>query len=102
MESITQLLLPRWSQQDWMVEALCHGRTDLFFPPQAERPPARARREALAGELCGSCPVSRQCQIYARIHREHGFWGGESEDERVDAGFSPAHPIGVPRLRRVG
>ncbi len=34
--------------------------------------------------------------------REHGFWGGESEEERTLAGFPPPHPIGTNRLKLVG
>ena len=98
-ESVT---LPRWTQQDWAAEAACRGRTELFFPPAGERPQARVRREADARELCAACPVAAPCRAYARIHREHGFWGGESEDERILAGYVPPHAIGIARLRRAG
>ena len=33
------------------------------------------------------------CRTYARTNRELGFWGGESESERSDAGFPPTTPI---------
>jgi WhiB family transcriptional regulator, redox-sensing transcriptional regulator len=85
-----------------MVEGLCHGRTELFFPPSAERPQSRARREAAARAVCESCPVIEECRAYARLHREHGFWGGETEEERTLAGFPPPHPIGTSRLKLVG
>ena len=98
MDAIVDLL-PRWTQQDWMADAACRGHTELFFPPGGERPPARIRRERAAEELCASCPVRRSCLTYARTHREHGYWGGESEDERVLAGYSPSHPVGRTRLR---
>ena len=32
---------------------------------------------------------------WAREHREYGFWGGESEEERHLAGFTVAAPIGI-------
>jgi WhiB family redox-sensing transcriptional regulator len=95
-------LLPRWTQQDWMADAACRGRTELFFPPAGERPQARVRREAEARRLCHTCPVAPDCRAYARVHREHGFWGGESEDERIIAGYVPPHAIGIARLRRAG
>ena len=84
----------------WMDHAVCKGRTHLFFPPKAERPQARVRREAQARKLCGSCPVQTQCQSFARDNREYGYWGGESEEERHLAGFTVAAPIGV-RSRRM-
>ena len=30
-------LKARWTQQDWMAEAICRGRTALFFPPHGEQ-----------------------------------------------------------------
>ncbi len=80
---------------NWMDHAVCKGRTHLFFPPKAERPQARVRREAHARRLCQSCPVQVECQVFARANREYGYWGGESEEERHLAGFTVAAPIGV-------
>jgi WhiB family redox-sensing transcriptional regulator len=80
---------------NWMDQAVCKGRTHLFFPPKAERPQARVRREAHARRLCLSCPVQAECQVFARSNREYGYWGGESEEERHLAGFTVAAPIGV-------
>jgi WhiB family transcriptional regulator, redox-sensing transcriptional regulator len=79
----------------WMDEAACRGHLDLFFPPRAERPQARVRREAHARRLCGACPVAGLCKEFARRNREYGFWGGESEEERHLAGFTVPSPIGV-------
>ena len=80
---------------DWTQHAVCKGRTNLFFAPRAERPQARARREAQATLLCTSCPVQATCRAVARHNHEYGFWGGESEEARHVAGFSLAAPIGV-------
>lgn len=80
---------------NWMDDAVCKGRTKLFFAPKAERPQARVRREAQARLLCRTCPVSDQCQVFARGNREYGFWGGESEEERHLNGFTVAAPIGI-------
>ena len=80
---------------NWMDRAVCKGRTHLFFPPKAERPQARVRREAHARRLCLTCPVQAECQVFARSNREYGYWGGESEEERHLAGFTVAAPIGV-------
>ena len=83
------------SDMSWMDQAVCKGRTNLFFPPKAERPQARVRREAHARRLCQTCPVQTECQTFARSNREYGYWGGESEEERHLAGFTVAAPIGV-------
>jgi WhiB family redox-sensing transcriptional regulator len=80
---------------DWMDEGLCKGKTALFFPPRAERPQARVRREAQARLICQACPVMAPCRAFARANREYGFWGGESEEERHLAGYTVAAPIGV-------
>ena len=79
----------------WRDLANCKGRTRLFFAPKAERPQARARREAKADKLCAECPVAGPCRDFARDHHEYGFWAGESEEERHLAGYTVAAPIGV-------
>ena len=84
----------------WMDRGACKGLTHLFFPPAAERPQARERREAAARDVCASCAVRIECMDFARAHHEYGFWGGESEDERHAAGFRLIAPIGV-RARQV-
>lgn len=83
------------TEEDWMREGACRGLTHLFFPPAAERPQARERREAGAREVCMGCSVRIDCMGFAREHHEYGFWGGESEDERHAAGFRLIAPIGV-------
>ena len=81
---------------EWTDLALCRGRTELFFPHLRERPERRARREAEARALCMSCAVREPCRSWARDHREYGFWGGESEEERASAGFRAAISAGEP------
>jgi WhiB family redox-sensing transcriptional regulator len=80
---------------DWRDRANCKGDTRLFFPPKAERPQARARREVKAIRLCSECVVAEPCQEFARENHEYGFWAGESEEERHLAGYTVAAPIGV-------
>jgi WhiB family transcriptional regulator, redox-sensing transcriptional regulator len=93
---------PPWTRQAWMAHAACHGRPELFFPPLAERPQARVRREAEAASVCAVCPVLASCRLYARLNREYGFWGGESEEARCDAGYPVPSPIGGrARKRRI-
>lgn len=79
----------------WMEQGVCKGHTPLFFPPRAERPQARERREAKARRLCMSCPVLEECRTFARNNHEYGFWAGESEEDRHLAGFTVSAPIGV-------
>ena len=71
---------------DWRDFAQCRGSATLFFAKKSERPQARERREARALRLCRACPVQLICRDFARDHREFGFWGGESEEDRQLAG----------------
>ncbi len=80
---------------DWTQFANCKGKTHLFFAPKAERPQARARREAKARSLCEACIVKQTCREFARVNREYGLWGAESEEERHLAGFTIAAPVGL-------
>jgi WhiB family transcriptional regulator, redox-sensing transcriptional regulator len=95
MAAIEAMQIDMPSTSEWLEHAVCKGRTTLFFPPKAERPQARARREAQAKLLCSTCPVSEPCRSFARSNHEYGFWGGESEEERHLAGFTIAAPIGI-------
>ena len=84
----------RYAAQPWVSEAACRGRGSLFFGPAGERPEPRLEREGQARLVCAGCPVLEPCRRWAREQREYGFWGGESEEERVAAGFPVAMPIG--------
>jgi WhiB family redox-sensing transcriptional regulator len=78
----------------WTVDASCVGQSDVFFAPAGERPETRIVREGRARSICRSCPVLEPCRDWAREHREYGFWGGESEEERAAAGFRVDMPVG--------
>lgn len=78
----------------WTAEAACQGQTNVFFAPPGERPETRARRESRARAICEQCPVMVQCRAWAREHREYGFWGGESEEDRAAAGYRVEMPVG--------
>jgi WhiB family transcriptional regulator, redox-sensing transcriptional regulator len=101
MAAVDVVVHRTFTDDRWMNSAACKGLTHLFFPPPAERPQARDRREATAKAVCGSCQVNSTCRSFARSNHEYGFWGGESEDERHAAGFRLIAPIGV-RARNVG
>ena len=75
-------------------DAPCRGQTGVFFAPAGERPEARMAREMTARAFCAACPVELACRTWAREHREYGFWGGESEEERAADGFRVELPVG--------
>lgn len=69
---------------DWQRHGSCRD-LDLavFFHPEGERDPSRARRVNRAKEVCADCPVIEACRDWARrVEEPYGVWGGESEDER--------------------
>lgn len=78
----------------WTADSACAGRTELFFAPAGERPEARAVRESKARAVCAECEVLHACRDWAREHREYGFWGGESEEDRAATGFRVDMPVG--------
>lgn len=95
MSTATSLPVIATAPPEWMDLAACKGHTPLFFPPKAERPQARARREARARRICDNCEVLETCRDFARSHHEYGFWAGESEEDRHLAGFTVSAPIGI-------
>jgi hypothetical protein len=66
----------------WRDDAACHGRADLMDPPPGDA----WRYEAEALELCGDCPVIRQCAAWVLGLEEKrdpgGVVGGMTFDDR--------------------
>ena len=78
--------------REWAANGLCVGKADLFFAPPGERRTRRTKREALARSYCDNCQALLACRSWARENREHGFWGGESEEQRARLGYPPRSP----------
>ncbi len=85
MADIRRLPGPAADQWEWQLHAACRGLdSSVFFNPDGEREPFRARREAAAKQLCNRCPVLDQCRKHALAVREpYGVWGGLSSGERA-------------------
>ncbi|MFF0740545.1 WhiB family transcriptional regulator [Streptomyces sp. NPDC004111] len=67
----------------WHTRGVCHGMDPedadaVFFPP-----PRDHEANAEAQELCGPCPVRRDCLNFALENvLKEGTWGGLTEEER--------------------
>lgn len=85
MADIRRLPTPVAEVWDWQLHGACRGEnTSLFFHPDGERGPARARRQTAAKAVCAKCPVIDACLKHALSVREpYGVWGGMSEEERA-------------------
>ncbi|SHN35848.1 WhiB family transcriptional regulator [Cryptosporangium aurantiacum] len=85
MADVRRLPGPTTELWDWQLEGSCRGLDSaLFFHPDNERGPSRARRESAAKAICASCPVVEPCREHALAVREpYGVWGGLSEAERT-------------------
>ncbi|MEM9033563.1 MAG: WhiB family transcriptional regulator [Actinomycetota bacterium] len=77
------------AEDDWKLVAKCRGKTHLFYDGKRESEGQRTRREELAKKYCAVCPVAEICKIMGRVGREHGIWGGETDEERAAAGYLP-------------
>ncbi len=68
----------------WQWRAACReADARLFFHPEGERGPARAKREAAALAVCAGCPVLDECRRHGLGVREtYGVWGGLTEEDR--------------------
>lgn len=86
MHAVYHTDMPRRKEQlptDWMEQAQCKGQGRYFYAPEAERPDARERRQAVAKKICETCVVREACLEYALIRNEKdGIWGGLTERER--------------------
>jgi WhiB family redox-sensing transcriptional regulator len=74
MSDVSRLPGPMDHAWQWQRLGACRGMdSGVFFHPDGERTPSRARR----------CPVIDQCREFALQTREpFGVWGGLAEAER--------------------
>ncbi len=84
----------------WMEQAVCKGKTSLFFMAIQENAATQRKREYSAKLVCKSCPVIDECKTHARENNELGVWGGETEQERFLAGYLN-HPVVNKRFFRM-
>lgn len=85
MADISHLPTPKAGDWEWQLRGACRGLdSGMFFHPENERGPSRARREDAAKKVCAGCPVTRECLSWALRTREpYGVWGGKSTEERT-------------------
>lgn len=104
MATVTLSRTPGIAATNWAAQAMCTGKTELFFEPPGERRGRRQRREATARSYCAVCPVATPCREAGRQNRENGIWGGENDEERALAGYAPASIFrrDVAEARRTG
>jgi WhiB family transcriptional regulator, redox-sensing transcriptional regulator len=84
MSDVSRLPGPMDHAWQWQRLGACRGMDSaVFFHPDGERNPSRARRTAKAKEVCHRCPVMDLCREFALQTREpFGVWGGLAEAER--------------------
>lgn len=65
----------------WQEEALCHDKTEIFFPERYEH----YNTIAAARRICAKCPVSEKCLAYALElpHPWHGVYAGLTPKQRM-------------------
>lgn len=71
----------------WFENANCKGKSSIFFESTFDKPVDKRQKEKQAAAICSKCSVTDECKEYARRNGEHGFWGGESEDQRYAIGY---------------
>jgi hypothetical protein len=76
----------------WMDRAACAGipipdpEADPFFYPEGADRATRNVHNSAARAWCDRCPVADQCAAYATTNDiREGFWGGLSEEDRLEA-----------------
>ena len=84
MSDVSRLPGPMDHAWQWQRLGSCRGMDSaVFFHPDGERNPSRARCTANAKEVCQRCPVMDMCREFALQTREpFGAWGGLAEAER--------------------
>lgn len=67
-------------EEKWRVKAACKGEpTDFWFPPKG----GVSEELRVAVSICGECPVTTECGMYAKRHNiQDGIWGGLGASRR--------------------
>lgn len=92
LKVLDELFAVAAGSREWAEHGLCVGKAEYFFAPPGERRTRRTKREAMARSYCNNCTVLLACRSWARQSREHGFWGGENEEQRAALGYPPRSP----------
>jgi WhiB family redox-sensing transcriptional regulator len=68
----------------WTKYARCKNfDPEIFFPISDKDTDLGMRQQRTAKQICGSCPVHRECLAFAlKTQQAYGVWGGLSETER--------------------
>jgi WhiB family transcriptional regulator, redox-sensing transcriptional regulator len=83
---VTATVTPiRRRDRAWRKAASCLGEDPAIFDgPDGEHPGAREAREAVAREICATCPVTANCLAFAQQTRARtGVWAGMNHRERL-------------------
>jgi len=51
---------------------------DDFYPPIGHLVTDEVKK------MCNRCPVKKECLEHALYHEKYGYWGGTSENERIE------------------
>ncbi|MGY0057480.1 WhiB family transcriptional regulator [Streptomyces sp. LZ34] len=80
-----QARIPMADVWGWQLHAACKGMaSSVFYAAYGERGRQKRAREQRARDVCGSCPVRRQCAEFALATDEtYGVWGGLTEADRA-------------------
>lgn len=68
---------------EWMKDAMCKGKTEMFFPNEEEARGKAYGMYMVAKKICNECPVRAQCLKYALDEQLFfGVFGGKTPKER--------------------
>jgi len=69
--------------EPWQSEAACTDLQAIMFEHLGEKKQEKLRREAIARDICRTCPVIKTCLEQAITNDERGaIWGGLNDEER--------------------
>lgn len=69
--------LPLYETLAWQDRGRCRTVPADFYPEKTGTAHTMA-----AKKVCRACPVRQICLEHALTHREHGVWGGLTQQER--------------------
>ena len=75
--------MPKYDEIDWDLAACKESiYTDLFYSVEEQRSILQYEYINALRQICGQCPIFKECLTYAFEHEDYGVWGGMTSLER--------------------
>ena len=74
--------MPKYDDINWESGACVGMPTSLFYAYEEGKEIKKVITTDLFRDICLTCPIWKDCLVYALSHEQYGIWGGVTTHER--------------------